>query len=271
MLPAPLLHECTLGQLRVLTDDRLATACGVRLAFTMRMGGVSKPPFDELNLADHVGDDLASVAENRALVARALNCDPCAVIVPKQIHGTTMVAITSGASRDLERAWARANEGADGLLVTTVGVAALLCFADCVPVILVAPGGSFAVVHAGWRGVLAHIVSQAVYALAQKAEADTCALLSAYIGPCICGECFTVDTTLAKRFAQTFGASCIVKPGHIDLVEAVITDLVLAGLARNNIVDAACCTRCDQERFFSYRGSGGVCGRQGAFAFRQEL
>ena len=45
---------------------RTGSIAGARFAFTDRYGGVSAAPYDELNLGDHVGDDPAAVADNRA-------------------------------------------------------------------------------------------------------------------------------------------------------------------------------------------------------------
>ena len=50
--------------------------CGrVRFAFTERTGGVSKAPYESLNLGTHVGDDPAAVAENRRRVLVALGIE----------------------------------------------------------------------------------------------------------------------------------------------------------------------------------------------------
>ena len=44
----------------------------VQAASTTRWGGVSAPPYDSLNLAGHVGDNPACVAENRRRLAAKL-------------------------------------------------------------------------------------------------------------------------------------------------------------------------------------------------------
>ena len=82
------------------------------------------------------------------------------VIQPNQVHGDRVVGVRAQAR--CRTCSARAREGADGVVVRASDVAAILCFADCVPIIAVSPAGSFAVVHAGWRGVVAHIAEKAV-------------------------------------------------------------------------------------------------------------
>ena len=123
-------------------------------------------PYATLNLGGHVQDAVDAVQENRRRLLAALGAEGMPLVVPNQVHGTRIVAIDDAS--DIEDACAAAAEGADGLLVGVPDVAALLCFADCVPVVAVSPTGRFAVVHAGWRGAVAHIAYQAVRALALR-------------------------------------------------------------------------------------------------------
>ena len=44
----------------------------VQAVSATRRGGISPPPYDGLNLAEHVGDDPAHVAENRRRLANYL-------------------------------------------------------------------------------------------------------------------------------------------------------------------------------------------------------
>ena len=268
MLPIPALAERSFGRVSGLTDEDLFKALGARIAFTTRQGGVSAPPFDGLNLASNVGDDEAAVAANRSLLLEEIDAPSLPLVAASQVHGTDIVTLASAAPADLAEARAEALRGSDGLVVAAPGVAALLCFADCVPVIVVSPTGSFAVAHAGWRGAAARISSKAVRLLAALDPAADPATFNAYIGPRIGPECFEVGRDLAHRFADEFGEACAPDDSHVDLAEAVAVDLVDAGLVRERIADAKVCTVCDQERFFSYRGSGGTCGRHGAIAVR---
>jgi copper oxidase (laccase) domain-containing protein len=63
----------------------------VRAVSTIRWGGVSPPPYDSLNLAEHVEDDPACVAENRRRLAVAvgLSAEPAWL---HQVHGSVVVA-----------------------------------------------------------------------------------------------------------------------------------------------------------------------------------
>lgn len=244
------------------TDEALFARTGVRVAFTERSGGASKGAFDSLNLGSHVGDDLAAVEANRAALASALGFAGAPVVVPKQVHGDRLVAIDG--TRTVEEVRADVAQGADGLIVRTPGVAGLLCYADCTPVIVVAPTGAAAVVHAGWRGVAAHIAVSALSALCADGAArpGDC---NVYIGPYIHAECFEVSAELRDAFARDFGEDCAPDARHVDMGACLRRDLGEAGVAPERIADVDVCTVCTTERFYSYRASSGTCGRHGAF------
>ena len=265
------------GSLAVLTDDALYERTGTRIAFTERTGGTSAEPYDSLNLAFSVDDSREAVEANIARLTSALGAGSMPLIRPKQVHGTQLVVVASADPSALAAVAEQAAEGADGVVVAVPDVAALLCFADCVPVILAAPSGAFAVVHAGWRGAIARICSKAAGELARAevaagaaATADQAAAqMNAYVGPHIRSECFECAPDLCERFAAELGAACAPDERHVDLSAAVRADLESAGIAPERIADAALCTACNAHRFFSYRASGGICGRHGAFAMHE--
>jgi len=173
-LPIPQITARRFGArcLPALTDDALYERTGVRVAFTGRAGGVSEGPYSSLNLGNHVGDGPASVERNRALVLEALDAADVPLVVPSQVHGEVVVELDDASPEALDAAREAALAGADALVATVPGIAALLCFADCVPVIVVSPTGRFAVAHAGWRGVENGVAAKAVRALARADAAE---------------------------------------------------------------------------------------------------
>lgn len=194
-LPEPALQACTRAGLSFLTDEPLFAATGVRMGFTRRMGGVSEPPYDSLNLGSHVGDSLPAVEENRRRLLAAADLDATALLTLNQVHGSRVLTVSSAAPAVLEATARAGAEGADGLAVGVPAVTALLCFADCVPVVVVSPSGAFAVAHAGWRGALAGIPAKAVRAVAQldaqAARSDfSPSDYNGYIGPHIMAKCY---------------------------------------------------------------------------------
>lgn len=274
-LPYPVLVEGRSVSVPFYTDQELFNTTGVRIAFTTRRGGVSNSPFDTLNVGAHVCDNTGAVEENRRRIMHELGADTYPCIVPKQVHGDSLICID--ANDDVAVCMQRAQEGVDGILVDTSGVAAMLAFADCVPVILVGPDASFAVVHAGWRGVDARIATKALQCLARRALfgndcliAQYCANTNVYIGPYIHAECFEVSPELATRFSDAFGANCLYDECHVDLGYALRSQLIQAGVFPRRIADINYCTVCNHEKFFSYRAGKGQTGRHAAVALRVE-
>lgn len=268
-LPAPQLAEVSFSaqghSVQLLLDQGLLDACGLLAAFTGRAGGVSSVPYGSLNLGDHVGDDPASVAANRRLLMEAAGVsqqDMPLLVNPNQVHGCDVVELGD----DLEASARRAREGADGIVCTREGVPVLLCFADCVPVIAAAPGGAFAVVHAGWRGAVAGIPAKGLGALAAAAGCapQECNL---YIGPHIGPCCYETSQEVLDRFTAAFGPACDAGNRRLDLGAAVRASLLQAGASPERIVHAARCTSCRNGEFFSYRADGGTTGRHGALCY----
>ncbi|MCL2889367.1 MAG: polyphenol oxidase family protein, partial [Eggerthellaceae bacterium] len=140
------------------------------------------------------------------------------------------------------------------------------------PIIAVSPSGRFAVIHAGWRGVEKGIAPAALEALLAcdraAGEATGYAQFNIYIGPYIHAECFEASAEVCEAFGQAFGPDCLVGENRIDLAKALRSALVRLGIDPARIVDAGICSACENESYFSYRAQNGVCGRQGAFAFR---
>lgn len=260
--------------LSFLTDEPLFAATGVRLGFSRRAGGVSEPPYDSLNLGDHVEDDPDAVAENRRLLLEAAGLSGTGLVTLNQVHGDAVLALGDGSSATWESLARAAAGGADGVAVSVPNVTALLCFADCTPVIVVSPSGAFAVAHAGWRGALAGIPAKAVAVLAdldaRAGQGIDPSAYNAYIGPHIGAECYECGEDLVGRFVERFGAACARSTDHLDLEAAVRASLAEARIAPSRIASSGECTACRDDLYFSYRKSGGRCGRHGAFAGRKE-
>ncbi len=146
MPPAPDWSEKASGPIAVWTDPGLASV-GVTLAFSERTGGVSEEPFDSLNLAGHVGDVAVTVDENRTRLLDALGLSAYRgrLTTAEQVHGDEVALVSR--SNTGAGAWVSGRDadrgplpGADALITSEPGVPLLLCFADCVPIVLVAPG-----------------------------------------------------------------------------------------------------------------------------------
>ncbi len=252
---------------------------GVLLAFAERLGGVSVGPYASLNLAGHVGDDPRAVDENRERLLDALGLGRLRgrLTTAEQVHGDGTAVIGEGDTLPGSGAFADNTRTTgvppvprtDALLVSAPEIPVLLCFADCVPIILVvteddAPAGPAAgVVHAGWAGALAGLPGLAARRLAQLSGCDPSrirAYVGAHIGPCH----YQVSAEIISQFVNTFGTVARAESGGLDLGAAVSASLTDAGVDPCSITSLGTCTAEATDRFFSYRAEGGLTGRHGA-------
>ena len=158
------------------------------------------------------------------------------VVLPQQTHSCKVAVIgRDGVVPPLA--------DTDAVISMCSGVAVGVRTADCVPVLLYAPDiPAVAAVHAGWRGSLGGIVSNAVGQLIHLG-ADPARMKAAF-GPCICGDCYEVSPELADDFRRAGFADCIIGTRNLDLVAVNRTRLRAAGLLTDNIITSSClCTR----------------------------
>ena len=116
-LPKPTLQARPSAGLSFLTDESLFAATGVRLGFSRRQGGVSEPPYDGLNLGDHVEDDPMAVAENRALLLDAAGLGSTRLLTLNQVHGDVVLSLDDDAAAAWEAVARAGAAGADGVAV----------------------------------------------------------------------------------------------------------------------------------------------------------
>ncbi len=229
---------------------------GFRHVFATRTGGVSKPPYDTLNLGFHLGDDDEAVTENRLRFARSLGVEVDRLFEQRQVHGTAVREVTA-----MNEAAAIADAEGDALIARGEGLAVAARTADCVPVLVAdLHTGAVAAIHAGWRGTVAGIVPKTIQALA-----DDASVLVAAIGPHIRVAAFEIGEEVASEMARAAGARPVVdraheKP-HGDLSKLVRFQLLDAGLDADAIDDVGGCTYTDAAHFFSHRRERGQTGR----------
>jgi polyphenol oxidase len=227
---------------------------GATALFTTRRGGVSRGPFESLNLGVLTEDERPHVRTNQRRVADAVGIPFERFARGMQVHGTTVrrLAEAPGPGAPLEPA--------DGQATSAPDVAATVLVADCLPV-AIAGAGAVAMLHCGWRGLAEGIVAEGVGALrALGAEGPLAAAIGPGIGPC----CFEVGDEVRERFADHGEA---VRQGrNLDLNEIVRRELRAAGV--EEVADVALCTHCsDPELFFSHRRDAGFTGRQAGVAW----
>jgi hypothetical protein len=149
---------------------------------------------------------------------------------------------------------------ADAQITSAPALTPLVLVADCVPVVLAAPG-VVAAVHCGWRGVAGGIVERVLTVVRERGEAS--AALGPGIGPC----CYDVGDEVQDAFRARGHGGAVLPERRLDLALAVRRELERAGVDAARIHDCGLCTRCHPEFFFSHRRDGGITGRQAGLAW----
>jgi len=231
----------------------------VQALVTTRQGGISSPPYDSLNLGDHVGDQSSRVLANRQILKKHLPSEP---IWLNQIHGTVVSTPFSRAqkmSRPFE---------ADAAVTNIPGEVLAIMTADCLPVLFsTSEGLVVGAAHAGWRGLCDGVLENTVAKMLELAHESAAKDVIAWMGPAIGPESFEVGEDVVGRF-QEVGLHDISKsflpiankPGKYlaDIYQLARDRLGAVGV--NAVFGGGACTVKDRERFFSYRRDG-VTGR----------
>ena len=216
----------------------------IRRVTTTRAGGVSAPPYDTFNLGDHVGDDPAAVAANRARLASSIGLAPDHVVWMNQVHGTRVEVVDAPRGKPFD--------DTDALVTATPGLALAVVTADCVPVLMAdARAGVLGAAHAGRVGAADGVVLRTLEAmLALGAHAVD---ISVLLGPAVSGLNYEVPQQMADDVESRLPGSRTTTPAGtpaLDLRAGIARQLIGAGVTAIDIDPR--CTFAD-ENLFSHR------------------
>jgi polyphenol oxidase len=220
---------------------------GARAAFSTRIGGVSDPPYQSLNVAILTGDDADRVDENRRRLATSIEREPERVVMGRQVHGTNVRRHDGPQEPRVYADVVRSPDEVDAQVTSSPDLTPLVMVADCLPVAMVGPAG-VAMAHCGWRGLAGGIVGEAANAVEAEAAA-----IGPGIGPC----CYEVGEEVLSAFD---GLGGVARGRMLDLTAVATALLERAGV--DAIESSGLCTSCNDELFYSHRRDGERTGRQ---------
>ncbi|HEY5861710.1 MAG TPA: peptidoglycan editing factor PgeF [Casimicrobiaceae bacterium] len=215
----------------------------VKAFVTTRNGGASAGPYASFNLGLRVNDDPQTVGRNRALLREYLPAEPRWLV---QVHGNLVVSADS----------VRQPVEADAATSRSPDTVCAIMVADCMPVLLAdREGAAIAIAHAGWRGLAAGVVDNAVRALAIAPGR-----VVAWLGPAIGPDAFEVGADVRDAFvAADASADTAFRPKSHGKWLADLAALARQRLAHCGVHDVhggGVCTWSTPARFFSYRRDG---------------
>ena len=256
------------GRIHYLEPEFAQSATGVVAGFTSRHEGVSRPPYNSLNLGMNTDDQPHNVEGNRSLLARTFDIPMERLVTVRQTHGSDILVIDEP-NNDFSHF---TSLEADAVITNQSGVMIGVTVADCVPILLFDPTKKVvAAVHAGWQGIASRIVEQAINGMQDLFKTKPEQVM-AFIGPCIGPCCYEVDKPVKERFTKNGidWEACAetgkdVDHWKLDMSKANRLQLTSSGVRSEMIQSSDLCVCCHKELFFSYRRDGGETGRQMGF------
>ncbi len=222
-----------------------------------RSGGVSKAPFDTLNIGLYVGDDHEAVVENRRRLMAAVGIPMDYLVGAKQIHGDTIVRVVQSLKGYGAVDYSTAIPDTDVLITNEPNLCLFLTVADCVSVFLFDPKKrAIGIVHAGFKGTMKKITLKAVQKMVEEFDCNPKDFIVG-IGPSIGPESYEVDATMVTLAKQIFPRDKIILERlgkfYCNLWLANAVQLTSLGVQADNIEQSGMDTFTSTDKFFSDR------------------
>ncbi|MEG1560152.1 MAG: peptidoglycan editing factor PgeF [Clostridia bacterium] len=235
--------------------------------FTGRMGGVSSPPYDELNFGFNRPEKREIIEENYRHLSNAFGFPYESMVLVNYEHGENIERVSKS---DCGAGFFKTLPPCDGIITNDRDVTLITLHADCSAFFLFdSENNAIGLAHAGHRGVFLRI-GQKMVARMESCFSSNPKNLRALLGPCISERKFEVDNDLGERFIKEFKAPSCCKPGKpgksmLSLHIPMKLQLIEAGLLESNIDIADLCTFERDDLFYSYRRDKGKTGAMAAF------
>jgi hypothetical protein len=250
---------------------KLSGLSGIQHGVFTRKNGKSKGPFQSLNVSFGVGDNDKTVLENRKIISQCFNDND--LVFLDQVHGTRIIVYskehlfyrvpdtndcfedeyseTLSAQTDISGIESERRFEADAIVTDIPGKLLVIQVADCQSVLIYDPVQKVAAnVHSGWRGSINNIIGCTLKMMENSfgcRSRDIVAGIGPSLGPC-CAEFVNYKNEIPELFWKYKNDN-----NYFDFWSISRDQLCEAGVLPENVDLSQMCTKCDLERFFSYR------------------
>ena len=218
--------------------------------FTDRHGGVSKVPYESLNVSDSVEDKPSDIIKNRQIIADNNDFLLENMVYMEQIHSANIKIVTNSFVSKIR--------GCDGIITDKIKIPLMTMAADCAPVLVYDKGKKIiAALHSGRVGTFKGVISAAIYKMRinfGSLQED----IVVHVGPSIAKCCYEIDESIANFTIKNFGSKYISSKNNkyfLDIKSIIKEQLISLKLLEKNIRISDICTSCDKN-CFSYRRDG---------------
>ncbi len=225
----------------------------IKAVFFNRLGGVSKQPYDSLNISLSVGDNKDDVLANRNIMAKHMGVVENRLFFLRQIHSANILKITE------ESLQSKTIYEADAMITREKNIALVIQTADCLPVLMADTAHNIvAAVHAGWRGSINHIVPKTLTQMQDMGS--NIKDIEVIFGAAIHQPSYEVDKSFKEEFLsqtkdnEAYFCDAPSKDYYLfDLIKYNYDLCLNFGIAANNIISSKHDTYKEASKFFSYR------------------
>ena len=223
-----------------------------------RIGGVSKPPYQELNFGFHVGDREDDVLTNRRLLMDHVGIALEWGVIGKQVHSGNVTVVTPSMRGRGMLSQDTAIGDTDSLITDEPDICLMVMQADCVPVIFYDRRNNvIGIVHSGWKGTVVGVSTNTVKRMIEDFGSKPEDIVAG-IGPSIGPDKYEVGPEVVERARGAFPNLEIIKDsddgrGFFDLWTANTHQLLALGIPCDNIEVANICTYTHADTFYSDR------------------
>ncbi len=237
--------------------------------FSARTGGISTGHLASLNLSFTREEEPREITmENFRIFCEAEGVPVESMVMDAYEHGTTVLRVDRN---DRGKGYTLPPlPDCDGLVTNDPAVTLVTGHADCMAFYFADPQTkSIGLCHAGWRGAFSRIGCEVVRKMREEFGSDP-SDITAGLGPSICADCFEVDESLGREFAEAFPATDCLLPGkrpgkaYVDLWKVAVSQFLESGILPEHISLMGVCT-VEDARLYSYRGDGGQTGGMAAY------
>ncbi len=256
-------HGVTYLSVPAFDETGLAITC-----FSTRLGGVSAPPLNTMNLGFGRGDEKSNVLRNYEILGNAAGFDALRTVAFSQVHRD---GVCVADDRDAGEAFCACKREYDAVVTNTPNLPIATYHADCVPVFLLDTKlRTVGVAHAGWRGTAMKTPAAAIREMEKSFGSRPCDILAA-VGPSIGVCCFETNSDVPDAMLSSFGDDAkkyIISHGngkyHVSLPDLNVLTLLASGIPDENITVSDECTCCKNDLYWSHRATGGLRGTMAA-------
>ena len=242
--------------MKIFQSDILKKFSKLTHAFTNKDGGVSKAPYNSLNLAFHVKDDAENVESNHTLLSNKLRYKKDSLIYMKQVHSDIVHIANEDDSFENPPT-------CDALVTDKINTPLMVMVADCAPILFYDDKKKvIGVAHAGRAGAFKNIIKNVIDCFINYYNSDAKNILIS-IGSSIGKCCYEVGGEIydeAKKLNIEYAIQKIDDSYYLDIRKILYSQLISHGIDEKNIELSNECTCCNTNKYFSYR-SNSITGR----------